>query len=240
MERNLLIMKKLFKMLSAAASGIFAAAMMAVTVSAQDYEFDVASATISSGEWGQAFTEYTSNLPDSEYSGGFDPAWLTESSEIIVEYTYTGTPNTYPCELIWQTWGDEVLAENPDINSLWNQIAPAEYDDKHAVFKYADIVEKYGTKDFSKVYAINIGDCGVQLKVTKVTATNVDMPEQAVSETEAAEETGATVTTNIAENAPDEGSALPTVLLVVGIVAAAAVVVVIIVMIIKKNSGKMY
>lgn len=233
-------MNKLFKMLSAAASGIFAAAMMAFSASAQDYEFDVASATITNGEWGQAFTEYTSNNPDPEYAGSFDPAWLTDSSEIIVEFEYTGTPYTYPCELVWQTWGDEVLAANPDISGFWNQVAPAEYDDKHAVFKYADIVEKYGTKDFSKVYAINVGDCGVQLKVTKVTATNVDMPEKAASETEAAEETGATVTTNIAQNAPDEGSALPTVLLVIGIVAAAAVVVVIIVMIIKKNSGKMY
>lgn len=285
-------MKKLLKMLSAAAAGFFAAAAVAITVCAEDYEFDVSDAKQSNGSWGQSFTEYTALDGDSKHADHFNPTWLTEDSEIIVEYTYEGTVSRSPVELVWQTW-DGPAEKNPDVLGDWNKISPYEYDETSAKFAYEDIVAAYGTDDFGTVYAVNVGDTGVKLTVTKMTATNVNMggesdaqeteaetkaeteaveadasvaeetEEDAVEETEAvteketeaettAKETTAKVTTaaketsqittavNIADNAPDEDSAFPIIIMVVAIVVVVAVIVVIVVLMIKKTKGRYY
>lgn len=248
-------MNKFLKIFSAAAAGIISAAAMSVTVCAEDYEFDLSTAVQSNGSWGQSFIYYTANDLQEEHSGNFDPRWLTEDSEVIMEYTYEGEANNSPVELIWQTWEGPV-PQNPDIKGTWNKIAPDEYDETSAEFSFDSIVDAYGTDDFEAVYAICVGDTGVKLTLTSMTITNCEIPssaaaagedeeedaetdveETSVKETEAAATTAAT--TNIADNAPKEnGGSVAAVIVVVVIAAAAAAVGVITV--IKKSKGKYY
>lgn len=215
-------MKKLFKTMSAAAVGILSCAILAATAYAEDYTFDVSGASESGGKWGQSFICYTA-LGNEEYSENFNPMWMTSDSEVIVDYTYTGEANGSPVELIWQTWGDGPVKPNPDVTKDWNKIAPYEYTDTEAKFSFSDIAASYGSDNFDTVYAICVGDTGVNLTVTgmKVTNCNITAPVQteetaAEAETEAqteeeneaeTEETTETEATTAAETTVKETTA---------------------------------
>ena len=181
-------MKKLFRTMSAAAVGILSCAILAATAYAEDYTFDVSGASESGGKWGQSFICYTA-LGNEEYSENFNPMWMTSDSEVIVDYTYKGEANGSPVELIWQTWGDGPAEPNPDVTKNWNKIAPYEYTDTEAKFSFSDIAASYGSDNFDTVYAICVGDTGVNLTVTgmKVTNCNITAPvqtEEAAAEAE--------------------------------------------------------
>lgn len=184
-------MKKLFKTMSAAAVGILSCAILAATAYAEDYTFDVSGASESGGKWGQSFICYTA-LGNEEYSENFNPMWMTSDSEVIVDYTYKGEANGSPVELIWQTWGDGPVKPNPDVTKDWNKIALYEYTDTEAKFSFSDIAASYGSDNFDTVYAICVGDTGVNLTVTgmKVTNCNITAPVQ-TEETAAEAETEA-------------------------------------------------
>lgn len=260
-------MKKLLKSLSAAAAAIICSLLLVVTVYAEDYEFDVSSAIESSGSWGQSYIQYTPLTGDSAHAANFNPTYLTEDSEIIIEYTYTGdVAFRAPIELIWQTWDGGLGGTDPDVKGTWNKIAPYEYDDTTAKFAYKDICDAYGTSNFGTVYAVCVGDTGVKLTVTKMTATNYNAPEE-VEETEApAEETTVKETTkketeatttekvtepeettqlitsapSVADNAPKDSNTGLIILIVVIIVVVVAVIVVFVIMMIKKTKGRYY
>ncbi|MGN0642889.1 MAG: hypothetical protein ACI4JJ_07060 [Huintestinicola sp.] len=259
-------MKKLFKLLTSAAAAILmmtAVALMSAAASAEDFEFDVSTAKESTG-WQQSFVHYTV-LGDPSMKDNFNPTWMTEDSEVVVTYTTSGAYNNYPCELIWQTWGD--LAEG--VNGTWNKVKPYEFDDTTARFSYADIAASYGTTDFSTVYAICVGDTSNVLKVTGMTITNCDIvvveetEEVTEAETEAEEEpaeTTAATTEKVTEaktekaetttaatlpvpqtEEDDEGGVNPTMIILIVVVAAvAAAIVVIIVLMIKKAKSRYY
>ena len=181
-------MKKLFRTMSAAAVGILSCAMLAVTAYAEDYMFDVSGASESNGKWGQSFTCYTA-LGNEEFSENFNPMWMTSDSEVIVDYTYKGEANGSPVELIWQTWDDGPAEPNPDVTKNWNKVTPYEYTDTEAKFSFSDIAASYGSDNFDTVYAICVGDTGVNLTVTgmKVTNCNITAPvqtEEAAAEAE--------------------------------------------------------
>lgn len=181
-------MKKLFRTMSAAAVGILSCAMLAVTAYAEDYTFDVSGASESNGKWGQSFICYTA-LGNEEFSENFNPMWMTSDSEVIVDYTYKGEANGSPVELIWQTWGDGPVKPNPDVTKNWNKVTPYEYTDTEAKFSFSDIAASYGSDNFDTVYAICVGDTGVNLTVTgmKVTNCNITAPvqtEEAAAEAE--------------------------------------------------------
>ena len=184
-------MKKLFRTMSAAAVGILSCAILAATAYAEDYTFDVSGASESGGKWGQSFICYTA-LGNEEYSENFNPMWMTSDSEVIVDYTYKGEANGSPVELIWQTCGDGPVEPNPDVTKDWNKIAPYEYTDTEAKFSFSDIAASYGSDNFDTVYAICVGDTGVNLTVTgmKVTNCNITAPVQ-TEETAAEAETEA-------------------------------------------------
>ncbi len=203
-------MKKLFKTMSAAAVGILSCAILAATAYAEDYTFDVSGASESGGKWGQSFICYTA-LGNEEYSENFNPMWMTSDSEVIVDYTYTGEANGSPVELIWQTWGDGPVKPNPDVTKDWNKIAPYEYTDTEAKFSFSDIAASYGSDNFDTVYAICVGDTGVNLTVTgmKVTNCNITAPVQteetaAEAETEAQTEEATEAETEEATEAETE------------------------------------
>lgn len=257
-------MKKILKTLSAAAACLFASAMMVFAVYAEDYEFDVSEATTTSGSWGQSFIHYTTLSGEEAYAGNFDPTWMTEDSEVLIEYTYEGDAAKHPLELIWQTWDDGPVEKNSDVRGTWNKVVPYKYDKTSASFSYDDIVTAYGTSDFATVYAICVGDTGVQLTVTKMTITNCDIPEGAAAggdseeettkkETEAKEEEkkeettvkeeeteAMLTTTNIAANAPKDDSIIPIIIAIVVVLIVGVIAAVIVIKLIKSNKGRYY
>ncbi len=176
-------MKKIAKMLSAVVLSAVAMVVLSITAFAEDYVFDVSKAVQTSGAWAQSYSHYTALCVEEEYANNFNPTWMTSESEVIVTFEYTGTSGAYPCQLIWQTWDIEGVEPAEGINSTWNQVAPATFDDNNATYTYDDIVAAYGTSDFSNVYAICFGDTGNCLLVTSVTITNCDIPEGAVVNT---------------------------------------------------------
>lgn len=177
--------------MSAAAVGVLSCAVLAVTAYAEDYTFDVSGATETNGQWSQSFSYYTA-LGSEEFAANFNPMWMTSDSEVIVDYTYTGEANGAPVELIWQTWDDGPAEPNPDVTKNWNKVTPYEYTDIEAKFSFSDIAAKYGSDNFDTVYAICVGDTGVNLTVTgmKVTNCNITAPVQ-TEETAAEAETEA-------------------------------------------------
>lgn len=224
-------MKKIIKIAMAALTACMAAVVMAVTVSAEvkDVELSVVRAKMAPA-WGQSIT----------YTGDeFGIANLTEDSEILIEYeTEEGAmpDNGYhPVEIILQNY----LVEP----QIWGQIAPTEFDETTARFTYSELVEFYadygGKEDFTDVNNVCFGATMVGAKVTKVTITNVDVPEVTTTTT-AATTTEATTTeavteatteaTTAAPAAEKESGGIPIVLIVViTVVVAVAVVVTIIV-----------
>lgn len=237
-------MKKIIKSAMAVLTACMAAVVMAVTVSAEvkDVELSVVRAKMAPA-WGQSIT----------YSGDeFGITNLTEDSEILIEYeTEEGAmpDNGYhPVEIILQNY-----VVDPQI---WAQIAPAEFDETSAKFAYADLVEIYadygGAEDFTDVNNVCFGATKVGANVTKVTITNVDVPEvtttttaatttEATTTTEAVTEAtteATTAATTAAPAAEKESGGIPIVLIVViTVVVAVAVVVTLIVL---KNRRRFY
>jgi len=227
-------MKKIMKTAMAVLTACFAAVMMAVTVSAEvkDVELSTTRATMCPA-WGQSVT-YT--------AGDFNIANFTDATEVIIEYETDGgamPDNGYnPAELIFQNY-----TIDPQI---WCQITPYEFNETSAKFAYSDMVTAYtdlgGKEDLSDVNNICIGATFVGVKATKVTITNVDVPEvttttTAATTTEAVTEpvTEATTTTAATTAAPaaeeKESGGIPIVLIVViTVVVAVAVVVTLVVL----------
>ena len=229
-------MKKIIKIAMAALTACMAAVVMAVTVSAEvkDVELSVLRAKMAPA-WGQSIT----------YSGDeFGITNLTEDSEILIEYeTEEGAmpDNGYhPVEIILQNY----LVEP----QIWAQISPTEFDETSAKFSYAELVAIYadygGAEDFTDVNNVCFGATMVGAKVTKVTITNVDVPEvtttttaatttEATTTTEAVTEAtteATTAATTAAPAAEKESGGIPIVLIVViTVVVAVAVVVTLII-----------
>ena len=226
-------MKKISKWLSAAFTAVFAAALTAVTAFAADDYIMFEGEGTSPKEWGQAVTYYIQE----HTNAGIKLTDLKEGSKIIVEYSVNGEDNGNDIELIFQTWTDEVR---------WKQIQPAENSDGTAVFLYDDMVSTYGSDDFSTVEAVNVGDRGTMITVTKVAidlsgdglsdfAEDIETEAETEEDTAEAEETEAeneevTETTAEAEEttaaedeAPKKAPIVP--IAIVGVVIIAGVVV---------------
>lgn len=187
--------------LKTALSAVVGAAVMsccAFSAAAADVELEFLEKE-SNGAWGQSVVYYTAANP----SGGanaFDPCTMTEESEVYVEYTCGNEDGNNHIELVWQSWGDHVT---PVVD--WAKITPYEYGIGYSKFAYADIVTAYGSDDFSEVYAINVGDTGIPVTVTKVVITNTTSEEAAVTEESAAEtEEAAAVTEEAAATEKSE------------------------------------
>lgn len=226
-------MKKFSKWLSAVFTAVFAAALTAVTAFAADDYIMFEGEGTSPKEWGQAVTYYIQE----HTNAGIKLTDLKEGSKIIVEYSVNGEDNGNDIELIFQTWTDEVR---------WKQIQPAENSDGTAVFLYDDMVSTYGSDDFSTVEAVNVGDRGTMITVTKVAidlsgdglsdfAEDIETEAETEEDTAEAEETEAeneevTETTAEAEEttaaedeAPKKAPIIP--IAIVGVVIIAGVVV---------------
>lgn len=138
-----------------------------VSAAVRDFDFDVSNAPVLE--------------PWASYSIGmdhYDPTKMNLDTQVIVSYSceyINSSKSDSPVELIVQSWS---FPDTPMVNSsgsVWAKVAPAEYDDSHAVFNYSDMVSAYGTADFSGVDSLNIGATdGVNLTVSSCTITNCD------------------------------------------------------------------
>ena len=109
----------------------------------------------------------------------YDPTKFTETTEVIIEYTFEPTvgdsegltiedvKDECPLELIVQSWSDP---DTPMVNAtggVWAKVAPYEWGDGYAKFSIDDMIAAYGTSDFSKVDALNVGATGYSLLTVK-------------------------------------------------------------------------
>ena len=138
-----------------------------VSAAVKNYDFDVSNAPVL-----EPWASYAIGMDH------YDPTKINADSQVIVTYSFeklTDEKNEAPVELIVQSWS---YPDTPMVNatgSVWAKVAPAEYDDNHAVFNYDDMVAAYGTADFSKVDALCIGATNdVNLTITSCTITNCD------------------------------------------------------------------
>lgn len=228
-------MKKILKTALAAAIVFLTAAAVSVCVSAEteDVELSTTLAKTSNGAWGQSVTY----LKDQ-----FDCGRITPDSLVIVEFELDGewTGNGAPVEFILQNYS----TADPQI---WAKVEPIELTDNSATFDYENMVLRYESDDLSTVDAIHVGDCGVAMKVTKMTVTNCETVEVVTTTTTeattttAAETTAATETTTAAEQTEavseneESGGGIPIIPIVIATVVVAVIAVVVIIVLKSKR-----
>ncbi|MBR1764263.1 MAG: hypothetical protein IJ746_02610 [Ruminococcus sp.] len=163
-----------------------------------------ASSAKESTNWGQSLTaEYTV----------FDASRMTTSSKVIVNFeTDAEDLETSPLELILQSWEDPDTPMN-DGGKVWAKVAPAELGEGYAVFNYVDMIEAYGTADFTKLSAINVGDTGTaMIKCTGMYITNCKPDGNhyvAEEESDSSEEEAESVEGSKAETTTTKAAAAP-------------------------------
>lgn len=249
-------MKKMSKLLSAAAVTLIALIMSAVTAFAAEDDILVFEGEgKSNGSWGQA---YNINIRADEKNAQLI-LMLNESSKVYVDFELEGTPttNTQGIEFILQKW------EKEGGDQKWAQTPPTEITDGVATFDYASMVDTYGSDDFSTVDQIYIGDTGAVLTVKKivfdingdgVNGDTVDIPEiksesdtaeeTTVTEEEKSEETTKKADEDKAEEttaeAEEEESSSGGVNVVLIVVIAVVVIAAVVVVIVLKNRKRYY
>lgn len=238
-------MKKILKTAITAAVVFLTAAVMAVCASAEteDVELDVSDAKFTDGTWQQSVT-YTRDR--------FSCDRITPDSIVYVEFEIEGewAKSGAPVELILQKYSS-------DTPQIWAKIPPFEMTDNSVSFRFEEMQLLYGSEDFSTVDAMYIGDCGIPIKITKLTITNCTAAEvvtttAAETTTTAAEKkitttsatTAAAKTTTAAETtaAPESESESDGKIPIIPIVIATVVVAVIVVavIIILKSKRRFY
>ena len=231
-------MKKILKIALSAAILCLTAVIMSVCVFAEteDIEMRTVLAKMTNGAWGQSITYDKATL---------DCSRLTSDSEIQVEFELDGEWNGSgaPVELVFQNYSTADPA-------IWAKIAPYDFDDTTATFRYEDMVAIYGSDDVSTVDAVHLGDCGIAMKVTKFVITNCEKIEitttttaattEAVTEaeTEAAETTAVTTAATEASSQSSSGGSVPIVPIVIVTVVVAVIIVVVIIVL--KNRKRFY
>lgn len=227
-------MKKILKTALAVAIVFLTAAAVSVCVSAEteDVELSTTLAKTSNGAWGQSVT-YSKDQ--------FNCGRITPDSLVIVEFELEGewTNPGSPIEFILQNYS----TADPQI---WAKVEPIELTDNSATFDYENMVLRYESDDLSTVDAIHVGDCGVAMKVTKMTVTNCEVKEVVTTTTEAttttaAETTAATETTTAAEQTEavseneEGGGGIPIIPIVIATVVVAVIAVVVIIVLKSKR-----
>lgn len=152
---------------------------LAPSAYADDYYFDMSKARQTFGNGtGSTYSDMTRLDNERRDKDKFNPLWLTEDSSIVIEYVSEGDYEEAPAILVLQSWVGELVSGTDD---KWVQVLPSSYDDTTATFTYEDMVAAYGN-DFSDVYALNVVDSGNALLIKSMIATNVEVPEDEVTD----------------------------------------------------------
>lgn len=140
-----------------------------------------------------------------EYNGGgeifrvtkddFDATRLNSGSEIVIHYQeMTSAPAFCPVNLVLCSTGNTTVPENKrdeEGNVSVKMAMPVSYDSTHAVFNCKQVLNAYGTGNFSELYDFSIVGTSQTITVTGVEFTNVNQfgtRSVALSEAEAAAE----------------------------------------------------
>ena len=198
----------------------------------------------------------------------FDASRMTTSSKVIVNFECDeAEPESSPVELIIQSWEDPDTTANVE-GKVWAKVAPADFGEDWAVFNYVDMIEAYGSADFSKVSAINVGDTGIStIKCTGMYVTGCKLvgshviPEEEDASSESGEASAAeepaevsspeTTTTAAAAPAPEETTAASAaesssssgsniIFIVIGVVAGIVLAVAVLFIILGRKSKESY
>ena len=167
------------------------------------YSADVSEAKEVSN-WGQSISVRTEM---------FDASRITTKSRVLVYFTADDEYSAAPVEFIMQSWEFPDTPKANDEGRVWEKAQAADYGDGWAIFNYTDLIETYGTADFNKVSAINVGDTGkcsiicTGLYITncKAIGTHVSSEEGDSSEADdtSSEEAAVTTTTAATTAAPE-------------------------------------
>lgn len=209
---------KIWKVLTGTAVAVVTSVCMAFAAYAktEDVEMSVARAIQTNGSWGQSITYSRADLDTSRF---------TPDTTVRVEYELLGEPSHADQHQV------ELILQNYDVNpQIWAQVVPVEYDDTHAVFDYDGMALAYGSDDFSTVNNVCVGDRGIKMKVTKVTVTNLAVPESA---------SGAEGQSGNEAAGAESGSSL-TIIIIVIVAAVVVAGVVVTLIVVKKNKKRFY
>ena len=158
-----------------------------------------------SQNWGQSLTVGVDQL---------DISSLTPDSIVVAVFDFESEEEIYnsPVEFILQSTDDNVSPKAKN-GTVWGKVPASYFAGKYAYFEYADIVDAYGTDDFSCVSTLYVGDTGMgtvtctDLFALKCKTLAPDEPETPEVTDESSKEEAFTTTTKPAESAADQTSA---------------------------------
>lgn len=164
------------KLIGLAASAVIAVSSFCISAFADDFSFDMQKAKPTYGG-GQAYMTFTRLDNEKRDKNNFNPLWITEDSQIEIEYTTEGDYEETPIYFVFQSWTGEIVSSQKD---KWVLIAPTTFDDTKAVWDYETIINTYGS-NFSDVYAFVVTDGGENaLTVSSITITNIKIAKDEI------------------------------------------------------------
>lgn len=146
-----------------------------------------------SSNWGQSMTIEVDQ---------FDVSYMTPESKALVLFTSDAAEDVSasPVEFILQSIDDNVSPKAKN-STVWAKVRPITYGNTFAVFAYDDMVNSYGTDDFTCVSTVHVGDTGKNtiaasdLFVFNCKNLHVDEPKPVEESSAAPDESQAAVTT---------------------------------------------
>lgn len=105
-----------------------------------------------SSNWGQSMTVEVDQ---------FDVSSMTSDSRAIALFTSDAPENvtSSPVEFILQSIDDHVSPKAKN-GTVWGKVSATEFGNSFAMFLYENMVNSYGTEDFSCVSTVHVGDTG--------------------------------------------------------------------------------
>lgn len=188
-------MKSVSKIFASMAAAAAIAMSMGITAFAEDFDFDMAKAHWTAGGSPNGAASYTcgtrlSNERRDRHN--FDPTWITPETEVLITYEVKesstsdrilGDGDTIPAppaELVLQTWVSDITDSTEE---RMQHVIPSEWSTTQCKFTYSDIVNAWGSEDFSWIYSIQVSDNKVNpLMVTSLMFTNCDIPDEVIAE----------------------------------------------------------
>lgn len=171
---------KIKKIVLAALAAAFAATSVFSSAIAVSAEEPLSNVAIHLGDAKEARVEENGNRQQSvslSYEQ-FDASRLTKDSEIIITYEITAADKSVKSgsnhvELVVQSWENPDTPKKDSTGGVWEIVDAKSDDGKTAVFTYDDIVEAYGTDDFTLISKLNVEAASAStIKCTGFSATN--------------------------------------------------------------------
>jgi len=164
------------RLIGLAASAVMAVSSCCISAFADDFSFDMQKAKPTYGG-GQAYMTFTRLDNEKRDKNNFNPLWITEDSQIEIEYATEGDYEETPIYFVFQSWTGEIVSSQED---KWVLIAPTTFDDTKAVWDYETIINTYGS-NFSDVYAFVVTDGGENsLTVSSITISNIKIAKDEI------------------------------------------------------------